>query len=287
MKRVSWILHAALSGVLLIAAGCSRAPLPTNEVVAVTTREIPLNPDDPAWNAAPEHVARLLLQDLVEPRLMKPSTAEVRVQALTNGSEIAFRLRWIDAAKDDLPGPGRFVDACAVQIPRKIDPNPPAPQMGETGHTVDITYWRADWQAVVEGRGNTIQDFYPNARIDHYPFEARSLEPGSDAQREMASRYAPAQAAGNLRSGPRDSPVESLIADGPGTLAPAPEAGAKGRGTREQDGWAVVLSRKVPEGLSGRTRTQIAFAVWEGAQQEGGSRKMRTGWIPLSIREAQ
>ena len=31
-----------------------------------------------------------------------------------------------------------------------------------------------------------------NATVDHYPFEAASLEKGSDAQRQMASRYAPA-----------------------------------------------------------------------------------------------
>jgi hypothetical protein len=27
--------------------------------------------------------------------------------------------------------------------------------------------------------------------------------------------------------------------------------------------------------------TQIAFAVWQGAANEAGSRKMKTGWIPI------
>jgi len=43
----------------------------------------------------------------------------------------------------------------------------------------------------------------------------------------------------------------------------------------------------MPEGLTPKTPSQIAFAVWEGGAQEVGARKMRTGWIPLSIRGAQ
>lgn len=278
-------LPVLLGAVLL--AGCRKAPAPTNEVVAFRVGSVPSSPADEAWKQIPEHVAKLIPQDLVEPRLMKPSTPEVRVQAVTNGSEIVFRLRWTDAENNDLPGSSRPTDACAVQIPRNIAPNPPAPQMGEAGHQVDITFWRADWQAAVNGRGDTIRDIYPNAAIDHYPFEAAPLPPGSPEQKEMATRYAPAQALGNRRVGPREAPVESLVAEGPGTLAPGPQNGAKGQGVRIKDGWAVVIGRKIPEGLAPRVRTQIAFAVWQGSQQETGARKMRTGWIPLSLGEAK
>ncbi len=287
MRRISWSRMFACVAPMLFLAGCARTPVITNEVMAIPSSKIPLNPDDPTWEKAPMNVAKLLPQDLVEPRIMNPTTAEVRAQALTDGSEIAFRLTWVDPAKDDLPGPGKFIDACAVQIPRKIEPNAPAPQMGETGRAVDIVYWRADWQAAMEGKRETINDLYPNARIDHYPFQAQSLELGSPEQQEMAARYAPAQAAGNLRSGRRATPVESLMAEGSGTLSPGPTNAVNGQGARTADGWAVVLTRKLPDGLSGRTRTQIAFAVWQGAQQEAGARKMRTGWIPLSVREAQ
>jgi len=265
----------------LAGAGCGRAPTLTNEVVAIPSAGISLDPANRAWDRAPEHVAALLLQDLVEPRLMQASTADVRVRALTNGSEIAFRLQWADAGKDDLPGPGVSVDACAVQLPRTMENNPPAPQMGEAGRPVEVTFWRADWQASVDGRGDTIRDLYPNAAVDHYPFQAPSLESGSAAQKEMAKRYAPAEAVGNRRSGPREIPVEDMVAEGPGTLAPAAETSSTGRGVRTKNGWMVVLSRRLPAGLAPRSRTQVAFAVWEGAQGEAGSRKMRTGWIPL------
>jgi hypothetical protein len=282
MKKSFVGIAAALFGVM----SCSR-PLPrTQEVVAVTAGGIPSDPGDAAWERAPEHAAKMVPQDLVEPRLMTPSTAEVRVRSITNGSDIAFRLEWDDPTKSDTPGPAKMTDACAIQIPETIEKNLPEPQMGQEGKRVQVTYWRADWQASADGRGDTIRDLYPNASIDHYPFEAKALEKGSDAQRQMMQRYAPARALGNLRSGPRSVPVEELIASGPATLSPDPSMGAKGKGAHRPTGWSVVIARKLPEGLGVNQRTNIAFAVWQGSQQESGARKMRTGWIPL-VRRGQ
>ena len=265
-------------------AGCQKPqPAPTTEVQIVSAPAIPTDPADAAWNSAPEYVAKLLLQDLVEPRLMTASTAEVKVRALTSGSDLAVRLQWSDATKNDLPGPARFSDACAVQVPSKVEPGVPAPQMGEPGKPVELVFWNAAWQATVDGRGDSIKDIYPNASIDHYPFQAASLQKDSDAQKEMAVRYAPARAAGNPLAGPHTSPVQDLIAQGPGTLTPASAATSTGRGTRSGDGWTVVMVRKLPTGLSAATPSQIAFAVWNGAEEEVGARKMRTGWIPLTM----
>jgi hypothetical protein len=271
---------------LACVASCQRAPVTTPEVVAIGAATVPDDPNDAAWQNAPEHLAQLLLQDLVEPRLMTASTPEVRVRAITNGSEIAFRLEWSDAEADDLPGAGRFVDGCAVQLPQKADVSAPDPQMGQLGRGVQITFWRADWQASVNGRGDTINDLYPNASIDHYPFDAPSLEKGSDAQAEMARRFAPADAVGNRRGGARSSAVEDLVAEGPGTITAAPATTSRGHGARTPAGWAVVITRALPDGLSPTTRTQVAFAVWQGSAQEAGARKMRSGWVGLSMREA-
>ena len=273
--------------ILVLLPGCRRAPVRTNEVVIIPARSIPLSPTDPVWESAPEHVGKLLPQDLVDPRLLTATTAEVRVRSVTNGSDVAFRLEWTDATQSDMPGPSKFLDGCAIQIPKTIEPNPPDPQMGQAGHPVEVSFWRADWQASVNGRKDTIREIYPNAAIDHYPFEAKSLEPGSTAQKEMASRYAPSQAVGNRRVGPRESPVEEMTAEGPGTLSPAPDRKGRGAGVRTKDGWAVVIARKLPEGLAPNTRTQIALAVWEGSGNEVGARKMRTGWIPLAMRAGQ
>jgi hypothetical protein len=252
-------------------------------VVVVNRASLPSDPNDAAWNDVPLHVEPLILQDMVEPRLLKPSTTEVRVRAITDGTRMALRLEWTDSTKDDLPGPARFSDACAVQFPAKASADVPAPQMGEKGKPVEVTFWRAAWQSVVDGRGDTIKDIYPGAAVDHYPFQAPSLEKGFQAQREMEARYSPARALANHMAGPRERPVEDLIAEGPGTLTSAPPAGSDGRGRRTERGWSVLISRRLPEGLAPGTRSQVAFAVWEGAQQEAGSRKMRTGWIPLVV----
>jgi hypothetical protein len=159
--------------------------------------------------------------------------------------------------------------------------------MGEASNVVEVTYWRADWQAIVEGRGDTIRDLYPNAAIDHYPFNAQSLPQGSAEQAEMARRYAPARALGNLRSGPRTSPVEDLIAEGPGTLAPAAPRGSTGKGMWAKGGWSVVITRPWPQGVPEGRRASVAFAVWQGSERETGARKMRTGWIPLVAKGAR
>jgi hypothetical protein len=155
--------------------------------------------------------------------------------------------------------------------------------MGEPGRPVEVTYWRAFWQAMVDGRPDTVAAIHPAAAIDHYPFDAASLPPGSPEQQAMAKRYAPARALGNDMAGPRAKPVEDLVGEGPSTLRPAAATRSDGRGIRTGHGWAVVLARPLPAGVAPDARTQVAFAVWDGEHQEVGARKMRTGWIPLLV----
>lgn len=277
MRRIAFAAFA------VALASCSRTPTFAPEVVAVPAPVLPSDPADRAWEAFPVHRAPMLLQDLVEPRLMTPSTAEVRVRAASDGSRVAFRIEWDDASKEDLPGPAKFADACAVQLPARTEPDVPAPQMGEIGKPVEIAQWRATWQAVVDGRPDDIHALYPGAATPHYPFDAASLPPGSPDQVAMAQRYAPARALGNAMAGPRKQPVEDLVAEGPGSLHPAPKAISEGKGSRTPTGWAVVISRPLPAGLSPGGRTQVAFAVWQGDAGEVGARKMRTAWTPMKL----
>jgi DMSO reductase family type II enzyme heme b subunit len=276
---------AALALIAFIAACKGPATAPSAEVIAVRSAQLPSDPGDAVWRDAPVYTAALVLQDMVEPRLLEPSTDKVQVRALTDGKSIAFRLEWADPTDNDLPGLARFSDACAVQLPVSTQADVPAPQMGEPQRPVEITYWRAFWQSMVDGREDTIKALFPNATVDHYPFEAASLQPGSEAQREMALRYAPARELGNEMAGPRKQPVQDLVAEGPGTLRPAAETRSVGRGTHTAQGWSVVLSRPLPTGLEPGSRTQVAFAVWQGAHQEVGARKMRSVWVPLLLQK--
>ena len=282
MKKAIFISLIILS--FLLFASCRRTVVTTPDVQVVAAQKLTFDAGDSVWDNAPTHGSKLILQDLVEPRLMESSTQEVRAQAITDGKEIAIRIEWLDKTPNDKAAPHNFIDGCAVQLPVQIAESVPAPQMGETGKTVQISYWRADWQAIVDGRADDITSIYPNAKPDHYPFNAKSLENNPQAQQEAARRYAPARALGNNRQGPREQPVEDLIAEGPGTISPNPQAFSRGKGVRTDEGWAVVITRPLPEGFSKEKPSQIAFAIWEGSHGETGARKMRTGWVNLIMK---
>jgi DMSO reductase family type II enzyme heme b subunit len=277
------VIEIAVGGAIALTAGCSEAPqvAPTNVVILQVTK-LPSGSDDPAWTDAVQFDAKLIPQDLVEPRQLALSTEVVHVRAVTDGKEIAVRMQWDDATKDDLPGPAHFFDACAIQFPAEAQPTVPAPQMGEAGRPVLISYWNAAWQAMVDGRDDSLTAIYPNAAIDHHPFEAESLKKNPAEQQAMEARYAPARALGNLMSGPRSSSVEDLQAEGPSTLSPATDRVSRGNGERTPTGWSVVIVRPLPKGFDRQHGTQIAFAVWRGEAREVGARKMRTAWVPLA-----
>jgi len=271
---------------ILIAAGCGKKePAPTVEVVASYSQTLPSEPDDPLWNQTPLHVEALLVQDLVEPRLINPSTKEAQLRAFTDGERVAFLVEWEDATRDDLPTASSFPDTCALQLPVKVEQDAPDPQMGEPERPVRISFWSAFWQSSFDGRPDTIQALHPRATVDHYPFQAPTLKEGSDEQTSMALRYAPARMLGNLMAGPRESVVQDLIAEGPGTLSPADDAVSKGHGLRTENGWAVVISRPLPQGLGPGGQAQVAVAISDGSRDEGGSRKMRSAWMPLILEE--
>ena len=120
------LLAAAL---LAAAAACTKKQiLSPGEVKAVRRAALAAAPVDAAWTALPVHVAPLVPQDIVEPRLLKATTPEVRVRAMHDGTSVAFLLEWADATKNDLPGPASFTDACAIQFPA----TPPARACSET-----------------------------------------------------------------------------------------------------------------------------------------------------------
>jgi len=280
VQRRPWLAFWGATATLVLA--CSRPPAPPTEVEAFRVASLPVDAEDKAWDAASTYTAQLIPQDMVEPRLIVPSTRTVNVQALTDGNSIAFRLMWDDDTQSDVPGPGSFADACAVQLPTQAGPDLPAPQMGEPHKGVAICYWSAAWQAEIDGRELSVKNLYPNSYVGHYPFEAPSLTPGSEEQVAMAKRYAPARAAD--RPGHGDGvPVQDLQAEGPGTLTAQPVTASRGRGVRTPTGWDVVIVRELPAALRGVERTQVAVAIWQGSLQESGARKMRSVWIPLAL----
>ena len=90
------LLIACLLVASVAACGKKKARRTTQEVVVVQRTALPKGPTDAAWNGVPTYDAKLLLQDIVEPRQLKTTTPKVQVQAITDGRRIALRLAWPD-----------------------------------------------------------------------------------------------------------------------------------------------------------------------------------------------
>jgi DMSO reductase family type II enzyme heme b subunit len=125
---------------------------------------------------------------------------------------------------------------------------------------------------------------YPRAAVDAYPFQQNAT-----ARAEMEKRYAPAMAAGNpVTDRPQSGPVQQMLAEGFGTSSVPRDQKATGRGAWTANTWAVTIARPLAEGdgrnnLEAGKKAYVAFAVWDGAERQTGSRKMRSGWIPLML----
>jgi hypothetical protein len=285
--------HGIFALIVLLTAACAReTAVDTTQVTAAhIAGPLPLeDPESSAWNRAVEHPARLMVQDIAEPRLTTPGVELVRVRALHDGRFVVFRLEWVDATRDLMVDSGRSSDAAAIQFPVAPGEDVPNAAMGERAKSVQICYWKALWQddaaRAASGGPDRVGTLYPNMSIDHYPAQANPA-----AREEMERRYAPAAAAGNPITA-RDSatPVQELIAEGFGTTTAAPTQKATGRGTWRDGRWLTTIARPLSEGaglanLQAGRKTYVAFAVWDGASQHMGSRKMRSGWVPFVLEE--
>jgi hypothetical protein len=279
--------HGAEDG---IAAKSGGASPPAKKLFAAFAKAAwpALDPSSPFWEKARETVIALLPQDVTEPRLLEKGAESLRLCALHNGAEIAFRLEWADVSPDGITSASGRSDACAIELPATGGNGPlPDSMMGEKGKPVHIVYWRFASQERLEGKPHGVAALYPNAWIDHYPFEAARDEA---ARAEMETRYAPARAAKNPVATERDRrAVEDLLAEGFGTLAPAPEQTSSGRGVHEGGRWRVVISRPLDFAANARTQLRpgtngfVAVAVWDGSKGHAGGKKMRSIWVPMEI----
>ena len=177
------------------------------EVIVARAAALPVDPGDAAWTGAPIHPAALVLQDMVDPRLLEASTPQVRVQALTDGARVAFRLAWDDADRGRPRGAGAFPGRVRGAAPREDRARRSGAADGGVGATASRSRTGAPRGRPPSTAGRTrSRSSSPNADVGHYPFEAASLAPGSPEQQAMALRYAPAQAPRQPDGGAEASP---------------------------------------------------------------------------------
>lgn len=249
--------------------------------------------DDPAssiWQTSTAVEVPLSAQNVTKPFLLDTKIKSVSARALHNDSQVAILVEWADDTQDDSSVAIQdFRDATALQFP--LVEGQPYFCMGQQGGNVNLWHWKADWQADITAR-KEMETEYPDMYVDNYPFTQPVEGKMAGAADYTDPNYLPALQAGNqMAAVTRSSPVEDLIAGGFGTLTsqPVEEQNVQGFGEWKDGRWRVIFSRDLESSglddvsfLTGKTYS-VAFAVWDGANQERNGQKSTSQWVSLQI----
>jgi DMSO reductase family type II enzyme heme b subunit len=233
--------------------------------------KLPTDPLESAWESLDP--VRVPLNPLwPEPRQIYA----VAVSAMSDGERLALLLQW----RDELPQNSAiriqdFQDAAAVQF--SLSTNYGFLGMGDAKNPVNLWQWKAGWQAEAEGRGPDMQSVYNSMHVDAY----------------LPTNFNTALAAGNVISQPHQSPIEDANARGFGSFKSQPLAqqNVTGKGVWHDGFWNVVFVRdlKSKDGddvkFAPGPPVPVAFAIWNGEQQDRNGRKMISNWYQLIIDE--
>ena len=237
---------------------------------------IPL--DDPSadvWDKGAPIQVPLSGQNTVPPRGGGEGTVTAR--ALHYDGKLYIRMEWSDATEDDSTSmQNEFTDAAAVQFPVEHGESVPAFCMGNPDAPVNIWQWKAAWQTGTDASVLDVQEAYPNIAVDFYPFED---EP----------EFYPAAASGNIVvRADRTSAADNLLAGSFGTLTAAEDQMVAGMGAWDDGKWRVVFSRDLQVGaeyaqFAEGDSTNVAFAVWNGANAERDGMKSVSQFLTLEV----
>lgn len=251
---------------LLVAGGVLgglRIPVVSSEGMMIRSHliesEVPLSPEDPAWDKVPPMTLPLSGQVITRPVWPEPTARALVVRSVHNGTDIAFLLEWQDNTKNDRLTPGTFRDGVAIGLP--LGDAPAFFCMGQLDHYINIWHWKADWQSDIDRRA------------------ARSGERKSGEVRtfEVIPR--------------RISSVEDLIGGGFSTLTTKEKQGrVQGKASWKDGVWHVVMRRPLSSAeqeneaklIPGRVQT-VSFAVWNGENKERNGQKAVAPWFQLVI----
>ena len=218
---------------------------------------------------------------------------DLQAQAIHDGKTIAVRLSWRDEEGDRQAVSGSsFEDAVAIELYR--GDAEPFIGMGGPGSPIDVWFWDADRQ----GKPRTIEDLYPNMVVDVYPFSEKVVA-SAEYSRPLARTAAqpdislPAKASGNqIVPTDDDSGATSLSGSGPGssTFRMPRNQSVRAIGSWQDGRWGVVMTRALsadtPENgvsLEPGGHASVAFAVWDGSEQDRDGKKLITIWQNLVL----
>ncbi|MBI2876996.1 MAG: hypothetical protein HYY20_08955 [Candidatus Tectomicrobia bacterium] len=260
---------------------------------------LPLEASSPQWTQAPAATISLIPQVSTFPMIAVPSaTPEIvrsaKVRALYNDHEVAFLVEWADPEPTFTEEqPQAFKDAAALEFPLSYGPGQKIPYigMGEKGRPVNVWHWKASWQIDADKGYQDVEHTYPNMVADDYPFSrADKGQPGGLARlptHRHDPTYLTGWGAGSPLSDPeRKTSVESLIAEGFGTLTSLGETVIQGKGAWKQGTWRVVFKRSL-RAEDGRQvqfdppqagLVPVAFAIWDGHFDQRNGMKGLSTW---------
>jgi hypothetical protein len=257
---------------------------PRELVVRRTSKRLgPPDPLDRFWEDVPQWRVVLIAQPMIAPRPEKTRTESILVQAVHDGRNIAFRIVWDDPDLSEGGRIGEHSDALAIQFPSDGTDTTPV-WMGSRHKPVHIYHWRAQYQRDHEQGKPTMRDLYPNIAIDMYPMDFKYAPGGTEEEKQS---FSPGFAEGNPQSHPKES-VDEIIAEGFATSALMEGHSGAARGVWEDGQWALVITR--PLAVQGGSRIRrggvhyVAFAAWQGGENEVGARKSVTmTWLPIRV----
>lgn len=260
-------------------------------IAAPVSGDLPLtDPYSDLWNEATAVQVPLSAQVITRPISLETHTRSITARSLHNEETIAILVEWEDATQDDSAVRVQdFRDMVALQFPQTE--GEPFFCMGQQGGNVNIWLWKADRQAEILA-WEDVENQYPSMYVDYYPFAdpEKGLQAGPEDYDDP--NFVPAFEAGNLLAIPSlATPVENLVAGGFGSLTSLPVEGqiVQGHGVWEGGKWRVVFSRSLNSSISGDLDFSpgktypIAFAVWDGANEERNGQKSTSQWVSYQL----
>lgn len=200
------------------------------------------------------------------------SVTAIKAQAVHHEGRLYVRVSWDDPTMDDATTRAEdFADAVAIEFPANGQTAVPSICMGQADAAVNIWHWRADSNAGLKDP----LEVYTSALVDGYPY--------------TESLFYTAREAGNPFANPENGAVQSLYSRAFGELTALNVQDVEGLGTHTDQGWAVVFTRDFLSENPGHasfapsTSVDMAFAVWDGKEDERNGKKAVSQLVTMNI----
>jgi complex iron-sulfur molybdoenzyme family reductase subunit gamma len=269
LSKLAVLLVLVLVAVTLRVSDANPALAQTQTIGAWRVSEAPgLDGSAPEWQSILPVFVPTTAQQVTPP--MGGGTVErVGIRAVHYEDQLFVMLEWSDFTPDYLTNRTEaFTDAAAIQFPAEEGSEVPYICMGLADQAVNIWQWRSDQQ-------EELPALPPDGYVDMYP--------------QTDDLHLTARAAGNPLSQQDRSPVHNLVAGGFGTLTASDAGALTGQGVYSDGRWMVVYTRPFePSGelqpvFSGDQPIDVAFAIWDGSQQERDGIKSVSAFTQLTI----